>query len=126
VSAARALATLFALALAGLGGCGVCPYVEQTIFVAQDDPELASVVSDCRSHVPPTNEPRCASGAVASTRFDCACLPLCDRLYAIVVPDPSREPLAECVAQPMTSTTNGQSTTTGQLEVSIKYRSRCP
>lgn len=114
----RGFFAALAIALMLGGACEVCPPVNQEIFVDVGDPELASVIADCRARVPPTNEPRCASGAASG--LDCPCLPLCDRVYAIVVPDPRRQPLEICGASFEVGDAGA-----GQARVNIQYRALC-
>jgi hypothetical protein len=114
----RGFLVTLACALVLGGGCEVCPPVNQEIVVDVTDPELASVIADCRNRVPPTNEPRCTSGA--ATGLDCPCLPLCDRVYAIVVPDPRRQPLEICGASFSAADAGA-----GQARVNIQYRALC-
>jgi hypothetical protein len=97
-------------------GCGVCPPVNQEVFFALEDPELATVIADCRNHVPFKGEPRCAANAPAPVSIDCPCLPLCERVYAIVVPDARRPPLEQCSFGLATG---------GRARVDIQYRSLC-
>ncbi|MEA2700832.1 MAG: hypothetical protein QOI66_5103 [Myxococcales bacterium] len=99
-----------------MGGCGVCPPVNQEVFFALDAPELASVVADCQNRVPPRGETRCAANAPAPAAIDCPCLPLCERVYAVVVPDARRPPLEQC---------SFGTATGGRGRVDIQYRTLC-
>ena len=99
-----------------MGGCGVCPPVNQEVVFAPDDPELASVVVDCQNRVPFRGEPLCAANAPAPAVIDCPCLPLCERVYAVVVPDARRPPLERCSFGKRPD---------GQVRVDIQYRSLC-
>ena len=107
VLALAALATLAA-------GCDVCGLIDQEVVVAPDDPDLGGLISDCRNGVPPATAPACKADLTAA--INCACLPLCARVYAIVDPDPHRAALQRC--------TFGVDST-GQARIEIEYRSVC-
>jgi hypothetical protein len=110
--------------LAALGvlaaGCTVCGLINQDIVVDSNDPDLGGLISDCMNDVPPPSsfvclpQPKTATTAPAIV---CACLPLCERVFAIVNPDPKRPPLQKC--------SMFIDSITKQAHVGIEYRSVC-
>jgi hypothetical protein len=106
---------LLLAAIATLGaGCDVCGLIDQDVIVAPDDPDLGGLISDCRDGVPPATAPTCQPDVNAP--IDCACVPLCERVYAIVNPDPHRPSLQRC--------TFGMDAM-GRAQIEIEYRSVC-
>jgi hypothetical protein len=113
--------SLLALALFGTlaSGCDTCGLIEQQIIVAADDPELGGLISDCEKGVPAPADLMCTWPRPAQSTnptIDCSCLPLCERVYAIVNADPQRPPLVGC---------NFSLDPMGRADVRIEYRSRC-
>jgi hypothetical protein len=114
----RASVLIAALSLLA-AGCSVCGLVDQEIVVAPDDPELGPLISDCMNGVPPPPDVACVSpppSATSSPAIVCACLPLCERVFAIVDPAPNRPSLQKCTF----SIDSMQ-----QARIAIEYRSVC-
>lgn len=115
----RSLAALALLAVLA-AGCTVCGLIDQEVVVAADDPELGPLISDCMNGVPPPADFPCAAApklAASPPGSACACLPLCERVLAIVNPDPNRPALQRCAFS--------LDATKGQARVEIEYRSVC-
>ena len=115
----RALLVLAALAGAS-GGCDVCGLIDQHVYVAPDDPDLGADLADCMNGVPPLGDPGCIPSSSVDSGGDettgCACLPLCERLYAIINPNPNRPPLVGCAFDSSDGTWAG---------IEIEYQSTC-
>jgi hypothetical protein len=115
----RPIVLALALLAVMTAGCDTCGLIDQQIIVAADDPELGSLIADCQKGVAPPTDPTCRPPPPepsSSPTIDCACLPLCSRVYEIVDPDPQRNPLVGC----------GLSIDSmGPANITIEYRSRC-
>jgi hypothetical protein len=107
---------LLALTAAAMMSCDVCGLIQQEIVVAADDPDLGGLIADCQNGVPSPTSAMCVMPTGPAAKVFCPCLPLCQRVYAIVDPDLQRPPLEGCSAF-----VDAQ----GQARITIEYRSRC-
>jgi hypothetical protein len=110
----RALLVLVALA-GSSGGCDVCGRISQEVVVASDDPELGGLIANCAKALPPSASDSCWPEWSASDVAPSSCLPLCERAYAIVNPDPHRSGLIDCAF----------GMCKGQAHIELNFRSTC-
>jgi hypothetical protein len=110
------LALTAATMAATMMSCDVCGLIQQQIIVAADDPDLAGLVADCKNGVSPPAGSTCVPSSAPGAKINCACLPLCQRVFEIVYPDPHRPSLEGCAAS-----VDAQ----GGARINIEYRSIC-
>jgi hypothetical protein len=111
----RARAWMLA-ALTTVAGCDVCGLISQQVVVPADDPDLAALIADCTGKSVPPTTGACMQDPGLYPKIICRCLPLCQRVYEIVDPDPHRAALEWC---------SGSVDTKGEAHVYIGYRSQC-
>jgi hypothetical protein len=113
--------TVVARLLAGLAlvaGCG-CPLISQEVFVGEPDPQLQTLIDQCKAHVPATDSP-CSMMSFSPTQpaIPCGCEPLCQRVLRIIDQFKGAEDLQACSLQ---------NAADGGVAVSVTYRpSSCP
>jgi hypothetical protein len=97
--ASYALMFFACIGVAGASGCGEeCGTINQTVDVAEPDAELLSLVTDCKEGRVSTQS-KCNGSTTVSlgeSTVACACLPLCERVLALIDGFPGPESLMSC------------------------------
>lgn len=75
-----------------------CGTIKQTVEVAAPDAELLALITDCKEgRVSPQSQcSGSANASLGSSAIACACLPLCERMLALVDGFPGPESLKAC------------------------------